>query len=190
LPRIRLIAEENPKSRATVDDGTSATPLPGPLRRKRTELSGEFRALRPTLIVVGLIIVGVIAAAVIGWVTYSPTPVGDVPVALRDYTITMPSVLKPGHHTFAVSNDGKTEHEFVVFRTDLSSSALPIDKDQNVDEESSLLTGVADSGSSLKPGQTRGVPTTTNLQPGHYVAVCNLPAHYRLGMSTDFTVSG
>jgi uncharacterized cupredoxin-like copper-binding protein len=184
------MVEDNPEPRAAVDDGTSTTPLPGPLRRKRTELSGDFRALRPTLIVVGVIIAGVVAAAVIGWVTYASAPVGDVPVALHDYKITMPSVLKPGHHTFAVSNDGKTEHEFVVFRTDVSSSALPIDKHENVDEESSLLTSVADSGSSLKPGQTRGVPTTTNLQPGHYVAVCNLPAHYRLGMSTDFTVSG
>jgi uncharacterized cupredoxin-like copper-binding protein len=30
--------------------------------------------------------------------------------------------------------------------------------------------------------------TTSSLVPGHYVAVCNLPRHYRLGMKLNVTV--
>jgi uncharacterized cupredoxin-like copper-binding protein len=30
---------------------------------------------------------------------------------------------------------------------------------------------------------------TVSMTPGHYVAVCNLPAHYRLGMKLDLNVT-
>jgi uncharacterized cupredoxin-like copper-binding protein len=50
-----------------------------------------------------------------------------------------------------------------------------------------LLTNVADSGEPLKAGGTESFKTA-QLSPGHYVAVCNLPGHYRLGMKLDVTV--
>jgi uncharacterized cupredoxin-like copper-binding protein len=56
-----------------------------------------------------------------------------------------------------------------------------------VNEESPQLTSVADSGDALKPGATQSF-NTDNLSPGHYVAVCNLPGHYRLGMKLNITV--
>jgi uncharacterized cupredoxin-like copper-binding protein len=55
-----------------------------------------------------------------------------------------------------------------------------------LDEESPAIEGVMDSGSSLAPGETRVLGA--NLDPGSYVIVCNLPAHFRLGMHQTITV--
>ena len=104
-----------------------------------------------------------------------------------NFRISMPTTLRAGHHVFAVVNNGSVPHELVIFRTDLSGKALPLRPDGDVNEESPLLHDVADSGSSLKPQEGRSVPGT--LSPGHYVAVCNLPGHYRLGMWLNLTVT-
>jgi len=48
---------------------------------------------------------------------------------------------------------------------------------------------VADSGNATNPGGSESVPTTQPLTPGHYVAVCSLPGHYRLGMWLNVTVT-
>ena len=53
-------------------------------------------------------------------------------------------------------------------------------------EDSPELETVADSGSDLKPGASRA--GAAKLDPGHYVAVCNLPEHYERGMQLDVTV--
>ena len=97
------------------------------------------------------------------------------------------TTVETGRVAFAVHNDGPSLHEFVVFRTDVSGRRLPLDKVGNVVEDAPQLHDVLDSGRSLNPGAMRALVTT--LPPGHYVAVCNLPAHYRLGMHVDFTVT-
>lgn len=117
----------------------------------------------------------------------SPGPSGDVAVNETEYRISMPATLRAGRHTFALMNNGTVAHELVVFRTDLPASALPIREDGDVSETSPLLRDVVDSGSGLKSGTGRSVSAT--LSPGHYVAVGNLPAHYRLGMRLDVTVT-
>jgi len=128
------------------------------------------------------------ALVVLGFaLTSSSGPSGDVSVSLTNFRISMPQTLHPGHHVFAVVNNGNVTHEFVVFRTDLNANALPLRPDGSVNEESPLLHDVADSGSSLEPQAGRSVPGT--LSPGHYVAVCNLPGHYRLGMRLNLTVT-
>jgi uncharacterized cupredoxin-like copper-binding protein len=38
----------------------------------------------------------------------------------------------------------------------------------------------------LAGGKTKRL--SLNLKKGHYVLICNLPAHYTQGMRTDFTV--
>jgi hypothetical protein len=63
---------------------------------------------------------------------------------------------RPHHH------HGKQPHEFLLFRTDVAANALPVDAD------------------GLKVGGTQCLPV--RLNPGHYVAVCNLTNHYKLGM--------
>jgi uncharacterized cupredoxin-like copper-binding protein len=146
----------------------------------------EPNPLTRTVVAVGIFMAAVVAAVVVGLVVWSPPALGDVPVSLKGYSITMSSKLSAGSHTFGLTNDGKQNHEFVLFRTDLPADSLPVDANGEVIEDSPELEVVADSGSDLKPGETRGVPA--KLDPGHYAAVCNLPEHYRRGMYADVTV--
>lgn len=147
----------------------------------------EPNPLTRTLVVVGVLLATVGVAVIVGMVAYSPGPVGDIPVSLREYKIVMPTDFKAGRHTLGLANDGKVPHELVLFRTDLAADSLPTDKNGEVIEDSPQLEAVADSGSSLEPGTTRGV--AVKLDPGHYVAVCNLPSHYEQGMQLDITVN-
>jgi uncharacterized cupredoxin-like copper-binding protein len=140
------------------------------------------------LIAVGAVLAASVVAVVIAYaVTGSSGPSGDVQASTVDYKVLMPSTLKTGKHTIGFTNNGKVGHEIVIFKTALPASRLPLGADGDVDEESKLLVNVADSGDSLHPGGTKSF-TTSSLAPGHYVAVCNLPGHYQLGMHLDVTV--
>ena len=120
---------------------------------------------------------------------YSNGPAGDIVVKTTNYRISMPTTLRPGRHTLAYTNDGSVPHEILLFRTDQPSHALPLRSDGNIDEESPLLHSVADSGNQTAPGGSESVPTKEALTPGHYVALCNLPGHYHLGMWLDVSVA-
>jgi uncharacterized cupredoxin-like copper-binding protein len=108
-------------------------------------------------------------------------------VTVKDYDILMARHLGPGEHTFALTNRGPSPHELVIFGTALDAAALPLNPDGDINEESSQLHGVADSGDALHSGGTKTV-TTAVFKPGHYVAVCNLPGHYRQGMRLNLDV--
>jgi uncharacterized cupredoxin-like copper-binding protein len=141
------------------------------------------------LIVVTLLLVASGVAILIAYsVKGSSGPAGDVQATTVDFKIRMPTTLKPGKHTIGLTNDGKVPHEVVIFKTDLPANDLPLDANGDVNEESPQLTNVADSGKALQPGGTKSFKTAS-LTPGHYVAVCNLPGHYRLGMRLNLTVS-
>jgi uncharacterized cupredoxin-like copper-binding protein len=133
-----------------------------------------------------VLVAAIVVTIVLSLIASAKGPAGDVAVSLTDYRITMPTTLRNGHHTIALSNDGKNGHELLIFRTDLPANALPLDANGNVIEEAPQLDKVLDSGNALHPGGTQSLPVT--LAPGRYVAVCNLPAHYRLGMRLDLTV--
>ncbi len=95
-----------------------------------------------------------------------------------------------GPVTFQVTNQGQRTHEFVVLRTDTQADQLPIvsfegEKDR-IDEAAPGVKNVGETGD-MKPGETKLL--TITLPAGHYVVVCNLPGHYRMGMHADFTVS-
>ena len=116
-----------------------------------------------------------------------PAGATRVDVQLSDYRITLtPAPLTHGRLAFVVNNAGSIPHELVVFRTDAPANRLPLRADGDANEESEALTSVVDSGASLAPGETKVF--AANLAAGHYVAVCNLPGHYRLGMRLDLTV--
>ena len=92
-----------------------------------------------------------------------------------------------GPVTFDVSNGGTTVHEFVVLRTDLAPDKLPLTEDgTEVDEEGAGITAV-DEVENVAVGAT--TPLTVDLPAGHYVVLCNLPAHYPSGMRAEFTTS-
>jgi uncharacterized cupredoxin-like copper-binding protein len=172
--------EESVRPEAATDWGSRRSARRGVLR-------ADFVALKPTLLVVGALVVIAAIAVGVSLVVWSPASAGDVAVSETDYHIAMPTSLRAGQHTIALTNNGKQGHELVLFRTDLRANALPLDANGDVDEESPLLHNAVDSGDALEPGGTQSIPV--KLPPGHYVAVCNLPTHYKFGMKLDVTVN-
>lgn len=163
---------------------STPTPTPTPRSSRRR----GWRDLRGTIVTVVVLLLLATVAVVIAYASKeSGAPTGDVQARTIDYKVLMPRSLASGRHTIGYTNDGTVEHEIVVFKTDLPANRLPLDANGDVNEDSPLLTNVADSGDALKPGGTKSFPTSS-LTPGHYVAICNLPGHYRLGMKLDVTV--
>ena len=164
---------------------------PQDLRGPRRPIRQEVRGMRATLLVVTVVMVVAVAAIVIGLLTHDTgggAPKGGIQAVTVDYAIRMPHQLATGHHTVGLTNKGKEGHEIVMFRTTLPADNLPLNSDGDVNEDSPQLDSVADSGDALPPGQSKSF-TTTDLHPGHYVAVCNLPGHYKLGMHIDIEVA-
>lgn len=105
---------------------------------------------------------------------------GTVAVALSEWKVGVPSAkATAGEVTFEARNTGKVPHELVVLRTSKSADGLGTG---NVVPEPGKLGGSGIIG----PGAEKSV--SVKLDPGHYVLICNLPSHYKLGMHADFTV--
>jgi hypothetical protein len=172
----------------TVRPGESEVgPVPGPpWQRWSRQTSSDRQSLRATLFVVGGFVLAVIVTIVVGLAIGTGSSSGTT-VTLKDFAIVMPRTLPAGRQTFALTNAGPSPHELVMFQTDLDAASLPLDPNGDVDEESSQLHSVADSGAALRSGATKTV-TTRVLTPGHYVAVCNLSGHYHFGMRLNVEV--
>jgi uncharacterized cupredoxin-like copper-binding protein len=111
---------------------------------------------------------------------------GVVNVKLDAFSITMPGKVKAGQVTFHVTNiDSSDTHSFIIFKTDLAPGDLPLDSSNNVVETASGLTRI-DGIPTLEPNVVQDLVVT--LQPGNYVAICDLPGHYQAGMYAGFTV--
>lgn len=112
-----------------------------------------------------------------------------VTTALTEFKIDLGTTSIPaGPVTFALSNKGTTEHEFVVFQTDFAVDKLPLSSDgTEVDEAAAGLTAI-DEVEGIAVGATPTLAVT--LPAGHYVLICNLPAHYTSGMRAEFTTAG
>jgi uncharacterized cupredoxin-like copper-binding protein len=111
---------------------------------------------------------------------------GTVEVTESDFSLELGKTSAPaGKVTFAVHNDGPSVHEFVVFKTDLAPDALP--KDDNGDVAESDTFAPVDEIEDIAKGAD---PTLeVDLAAGKYVVICNLPGHYRQGMSASLTVT-
>jgi uncharacterized cupredoxin-like copper-binding protein len=125
-------------------------------------------------------------------VAAAPAPIaapGPVMVALDQWSITPQTTqVASGPVTFTVSNNGSIIHEFVVMQTDTLAADLHIsgfEGEKPRVNEDRVGTNVGETGD-MEAGTTKTI--TIDLKPGHYVFMCNLPAHYGLGMRTDFTV--
>ena len=119
---------------------------------------------------------------------------GTVDVTLQEFSITTdPTSLDAGDVTFEATNNGPNDtHEFVVFKTDLSSTDLPTDETGAVVEDGEgveLIGEIED----VEVGDTKSV--TLTLEPGNYVFICNIydeeeqESHYQEGMRTSFKVN-
>lgn len=90
-----------------------------------------------------------------------------------------------GQVTFEVVNSSKTMvHEMLVIKVDNFHDSLPY----QTNEARVIEDKVQDFGevSELEPGQSGSL--TVNLKPGKYLLLCNIPAHYEMGMFIPFIV--
>jgi len=155
-------------------------------KRDANSLTGTIIGVLSLLLVVALVLIIAMARRPAGAFNV-PKGYAVMHVTATDYAIQAPSSLPADKYEVVLVNHGSVPHELVMWSTQSSAAALPREKDGSVDEESAVLDSVMDSGSSLQPGETR-VMFADLTAAGHYALVCNLPAHYRLGMHADLTV--
>ncbi len=132
-------------------------------------------------------------AACSGTGTTTSTPSGSasgttIDVTLTEFKVELSSTNVPaGDVTFDVTNDGTIVHEFVVFKTELDEDALPeASAEAAVDENAGELVSMGEV-EDVEVGGTKSF--TATLEPGDYVAICNVTGHYDSGMHIHFTVS-
>jgi uncharacterized cupredoxin-like copper-binding protein len=111
-----------------------------------------------------------------------------VDVTLTEFKVEFSTMDIPaGPVTFNVTNGGSVVHEFVVFRTEDAEDALPTnDEGTEVVEDDSSLQSMGEV-EDVDPGSSKSFDAT--LEPGNYVAICNVAGHYSSGMHIHFTVS-
>jgi plastocyanin len=93
-----------------------------------------------------------------------------------------------GPVTFTFKNTGTVIHEMLVVKTDIPAGGLPVDPATQRFSEESDAYEVVDEIPEYEVGETKSL--TLDLEPGSYQLVCNLPGHYKNGMSTAFEVTG
>ena len=112
-------------------------------------------------------------------------PDGPSIAKLVDFKVQLSSTpVHLGTNTFAISNEGQEEHEFIGFKIDRPVAALELTPDGNLNED--VLTSVTD-GPNLAPG-TGSTRIVELKSPGTYLLLCNLPGHFKKGMYTIVTL--
>ncbi len=111
-----------------------------------------------------------------------------VAVSLTEWKINGPGgaalgPLKAGEIKFDVHNDGTTQHEFVVIKSDADPASFAIEDGKVSEEAAGESPGEADD---IDPGQAK--IATMRLEPGKYVFICNVPGHYLSGMRGQLIV--
>lgn len=106
-----------------------------------------------------------------------------IDAVLRDDSIALgQSGVEAGTISFEISNQGTLTHELEVFAGELAD--LPVSN--GVADTAGLR--IIDEVEDIPPGATLSLEV--ELDPGHYVILCNLPGHYQAGMVAQLDVSG
>jgi uncharacterized cupredoxin-like copper-binding protein len=112
----------------------------------------------------------------------------DLPVKLKDFRIGLARhTLAAGTVSFDIRNPGPSTHEFLIVRTDLPSSRLPLGPDGLTVDEESWELDLVEEDAELDIGAIRVLQV--DLSPGHYVLYCNLEGHYLGGMHASLVVT-
>lgn len=109
-----------------------------------------------------------------------------VDVSLTSFDVTVsPAEITTGEIVFNVTNNAEDlEHEFMIIRTATDAAELPTTESGRVDEEQVEIVGEIEA---ISPDETSQI--SLNLEPWHYVLICNVPGHYNDGMYVNFTVT-
>lgn len=105
----------------------------------------------------------------------------QVTIDMKDYSVTVtPSTFKAGTIKFGVRNLGAMAHQFDLIKTDLAADKLPVDNASAKAKEDGLVKQLLN----IPPGKVATI--SGDVQPGHYVIICNVAGHYQLGMRAEF----
>jgi uncharacterized cupredoxin-like copper-binding protein len=107
-----------------------------------------------------------------------------VHITLEDFKIVAPAHIASGDVDLVVHNKGPDAHELIVVR---ATKPLPMRTDGVTADEDAFekITVLA-----LEPGAPGGTRHVhLNLEPGHYVLICNMSGHYLGGMRTPVDVT-
>ena len=107
----------------------------------------------------------------------------NVIVDLKEYTITLNTpTVKAGIVKIGIRNMGTMVHDFDLIKTDLAPDKLPIDGASAQAKTDGLVKQM------INIAQGRVTTLEAQLEPGHYVIICNVAGHYQLGMRAELTV--
>ena len=127
------------------------------------------------------VVLCVLAALGAGGVALAKQSSASVKVTMKEWGIApLPTKVPAGKVTFAVKNKGALKHEFIVLKTSTRASKL------KTKGTVAVVIGLQGKIPQFAGGKTKFL--TVTLKPGHYVLICNLPAHYKAGQHVDFTV--
>jgi len=90
-----------------------------------------------------------------------------------------------GDVTFAVTNFGTVQHEFLVVKTDIEPGEIPLGEDNRFDEDAEGIE-VVDEIAEFEVNTTGLLKV--KLDAGKYQLLCNIAGHYAAGMFTAFEV--
>ena len=120
-------------------------------------------------------------------------PQADLTIHMADFKFDLPESLPAGPLTIQVINDGPEPHEFNIMK---------LADGETVEDVMQFLSGAAGGPPPFIPvggmnGLDKGLTgyAELNLEPGNYVAICNIPSpkaeghpHFTLGMIKEFAV--
>ena len=111
------------------------------------------------------------------------SPEAGIATTLSDFKIKPAEAeADSGPVTLELTNNGPSEHMFLLVRTDLAEDALPV-TDHVVDIEQLEVVGEVDR---IEADAERSI--TAELAAGDYVMLCNLTGHYESDMHAAFAV--
>jgi hypothetical protein len=121
-------------------------------------------------------------------------PSAGMTIHMKDFTYDLPDTLPAGKYTIKVVNDGPEPHELNI---------LQLAEGKTIDDVTKFLGGAGGPPPFAPVGGMNGLDVGVtgyaelDLQPGNYVAICNIPSpkaeghpHFTLGMIKAFSVPG
>ncbi|MFM8321929.1 MAG: hypothetical protein ACKOC5_13530 [Chloroflexota bacterium] len=128
--------------------------------------------------------------------TAAAEPQADLSITMRDYGFDIPTSLSSGPLAVKVTNEGPEWHELNIYR---------LAEGKTMADVVAFQSGTAEPGTPppfIPVGGINGLSPNLygymllNLEPGNYVAICNIPSaqnqgkpHFMLGMVREFTVA-
>lgn len=128
-------------------------------------------------------------AMLLGACQDGPTEGADVSVTLTDFAIDVgPATVPQGTVRLDIDNEGETLHEVEIFTLPEGIDPGDLTISSNVADTDAAGLTLVDELEDIAPATGGTLPVS--LEPGRYAILCNLPAHYGLGMYALLTVEG